>query len=402
MSSGRHNHERRIVHAALLSAWESIPSPGSIVLAVSGGVDSMVLLEAAHAVAELKFESQRLIVAHVNHSLRGRESQGDERLVRERAKALGLAFRSRRLKWKEGERASQEACRRKREAFLASLMPADNDRLLFAHHLDDQAETVLFRLIRGTGLRGLKGMRQVSGKKLRPFLALRKSQLLAYAESCGLLWREDSSNAGLKYERNWIRRKLLPLVEERRPGFSVRLAALAEEAAGLGRESKGLESFEWSEAIRFCRFPSGAPSTRQLSEAFSLSRLHALQLRTLLGKDSGQCQAKGIRFTWSGGLLLVEKGNGFHPQEKKSRRTWGTCLGIWKASPGRALHAAESPREKKKLKSLKVPIFFRASLPLLSGPSGKSRALPLGREADGVTYQPSALGRWWLEGVASS
>lgn len=382
------------VTEALARCFRSIPQGGRAVLAVSGGVDSMVLLEAAAALAGKNFESSRLTVAHVNHGLRGAESQADERLVRARARKLGLAFECLRLTW--NTKASQNACRLKREAFLASLAPGSGDRILYAHHLNDQAETVLFRLIRGTGLRGLRGILPASGKKLRPFLGLEKAVLLAWARERKLTWREDSSNASSRYERNWIRNVLLPQIEERRPGAQEKLAALAAEAREAKAPPPALDLFRLRQGITFLRpLPSRAPAAGHLSEVFGLSRKHAADLEALLRKPSGECQCKGVRFTWSAGILLAERGVRFADSSRREGEKLESCLGVWTLPPEARLVPLLGYREKKRLKSLKVPSFFRESVPVGLDPAGRCQPMLPGRLTR-VHFEPSPLARWWL------
>src|SRR5690606_16762424 len=121
------------------------------------------------------------------------------------------------------EKPSQALCREKRQAFFDKYL-GENDRLFLAHHLDDQAETLLLRLMRGSGIHGLKGMAAANGKKVRPLLKVSREEILAAARDWKLSWREDSSNRSLKYERNWVRHEVLPLLESRRPGVARRIA----------------------------------------------------------------------------------------------------------------------------------------------------------------------------------
>ncbi len=371
---------------ALQGSCTGLPANGALVLAVSGGVDSMVLLEAAARLAAKNFSSRRLLVAHVNHALRGAESDADEALVRARSLELGLACKAERLTWKDDE-PSQNACRQKREAFFASLLKGSGDRIFYAHHQDDQAETVLLRLIRGTGAKGLRGMLPVSGKKVRPFLALSKETLLAAAREWGLSWREDSSNASLKYERNWVR-SLFPLVEARRPGFREKLASLAEEARGWPLAG-GIENvFDLSDGVSFSR-PTSQTAASVLSDSYRLGRAHANSLKELLEKSAGRAEAEGVRFTWSAGILLAERGGEKFSGQLAPSASGGlrSELGSWSIPPGAAL-PARGDSCKKAFQAGKVPVFFRGAVPLVKGPRGLPRVL--------LPEAPSALGAWWL------
>lgn len=383
------------VEKALAEAWAGLPAGGRVLLAVSGGVDSMVLLEAAARLAEKNFQSQRLLVVHVNHSLRGAESDGDESLVLGRAMALGLEARAFRLRWKEGEKASQDQCRRKREELFGSLWQGPADRVLLAHHLNDQAETVLLRLIRGTGARGLKGMLPAAGRKVRPFLGLEKLTLVAAANEWKITWRHDSSNDSLRYERNWVR-SLFPLIEERRPGFQGKLAALAKEAGGWAFPAPALDFFALEEGISFAR-PEKNPGTAALREQYQLSRRHSEALQELLRKSHGQAEAEGVRFRWSAGVLLAEKkGARFHAALEKSEGSgWKSALGEWRLPES---YRPAAGGGKKEFQALRVPIFFRPAVPLAPGPQGSLLAMLPRRlsSLDKVSYSPSPLARWWL------
>lgn len=384
------------VAEALLEHWAKIPPEGAVFLAVSGGVDSMVLLEGVHRFCAGEQGRQRLSVLHVNHGLRGEESEGDEAFVREAARARGIDCRVFRLSWPEGAAPSQDDCRRRREEIFAGLCRAPGDRVLLAHHRDDQAETLLFRLIRGTGLKGLRGMAPVAGRKHRPFLGLGKVTLLAAARGWGLSWREDSSNASLGYERNWVRAALLPLIEERRPGFPERLAALAEEVRALP-PAAAIERFPFG-GVEFAR-PAPGCGERELHEAFRLSRLHARALRELLDRPSGSLHAEKARFSWSAGVLLAERDERFEPQLLCTSSGAESALGRWELAGGWAASAGEAgagERAKKEFQRLRVPLFFRPAVPLL-WEAGKPRALlPARLHGLPARFTPSPLARWWL------
>lgn len=382
--------KRSSAEEALLRCWKGLPPSGRVVLAVSGGVDSMVLLEAAVRAASKNFENQRLLVAHVNHGLRGAESDADEAFVRAEAAKRGLECRVDRLTWGR-EAASQAACRRRREAFFASLLADPADRILYAHHRDDQAETVLFRLIRGTGAKGLRGMREQSGRKLRPFLGIPKAELARAAAAWSLAWREDSSNRSAKYDRNWIRLELLPQIEERRPGFAARLANLAEEAQGWKLPRGGLEVFSYTPEASFARV-AGKVRSAELSATFGLGRKHARSLLELLSRPSGQLHAEGVRFTWSAGLLLAERGAGFRPGTKPRGNKFTSCLGEWGLAGSAPAEPRSGEKVKKEFQRHRVPVFFRGSIPLVRE-GGKPRAL-LPRPG---ACKPSPLARWWLQ-----
>ncbi len=224
-------------------------------VAVSGGVDSVVLLHALLAVG-----MRKLIVCHFNHRLRGRASAADARFVQALAARLGLECETgaadvTALAKAEG-RSLETAAREARYRFFAETARRRRCRTLFlAHHADDQVETFLFNLFRGAGRAGLGGMapeslRSVAGTRLRlvrPLLGIWRSEIEAYAAARRLRHREDASNRSLIPTRNRIRHELLPLLE-RLFGRDVRGAVWrtaeitrAEEAwlAALAGEGEG-------------------------------------------------------------------------------------------------------------------------------------------------------------------
>ncbi len=201
--------------------------PGSeIVVAVSGGVDSVVLLDTLVVLAEKNY--YRLIVAHYNHNLRAEESDKDEEFVKALAKSYGLTFHCSQGRVKQyAEKKSlsiEESARILRYMFLERVARNVRSTLVAtAHSKDDSAETFLINLLRGSGLTGLSGIpsQRALGKNVtlvRPLLAMSKSQFKKYAEKRNLQWREDESNEFTNYTRNKVRLDLIPeLVNEYNP-----------------------------------------------------------------------------------------------------------------------------------------------------------------------------------------
>lgn len=191
-----------------------VSASDQIGVAVSGGADSVVLLHVLHKLAApLQIE---LIALHVNHRLRGPESDADESLVREICDQLSIRCVVAARPIGDEENNLEQAARDQRRRFFHEQMQSGVvNRVATGHTLSDQAETVLFRLFRGAGLTGLSGMRfQTSDRLIRPLLALTRSEVREWAAAQNLSWREDSSNLNLRFRRNRIRHELLPLARE--------------------------------------------------------------------------------------------------------------------------------------------------------------------------------------------
>jgi len=209
-------------------------------VAVSGGADSVALLR---LLLELRCTlGIVLCVIHVNHCLRGAESDGDEAFVLEMAHRFGLEAHARcadARQLSETRSLSVEAAGRHLR-FNAFAEIASEQRLncvATAHSLDDQAETVLLKLLRGAWTRGLAGIYPLvelgQGKLVRPLLGERRQALREYLQSLSQVWREDRSNADCSFTRNRIRHELLPLLErDFQPGIAALLGATAELARG--------------------------------------------------------------------------------------------------------------------------------------------------------------------------
>ena len=225
-----------------------------VVAAVSGGPDSVALLHALLA-ARSRSEPFAVTIAHLNHQLRGAESDADEaftadlhaRLTAAGVPALGLQLH--RIDVAATARADganlEATARRVRYGWLTEVAAAVGARwIATGHTADDQAETVLHRLLRGTGLQGLRGI--ASTRELapgvgvaRPLLQTTRAEIIAYLDSLGQPFREDPSNRDPAFTRNRIRHELLPYLAGRyNPGVSLALARLAEQAEELYRDEE--------------------------------------------------------------------------------------------------------------------------------------------------------------------
>ena len=205
---------------------------GAVLLAVSGGVDSMVMADLF-----LKcLDKSSITLAHCNFHLRGKESDGDEAFVREWAGNHGLAYRKvdfDTVGYAKSHGLSVEmAARELRYGWFASLCGTEGYRAVaVAHNANDNAETLILNLLRGTGLKGLCGMRESSplpGSEallIRPMLSFSRAEILEYARSQGIHWREDSTNSDSAYKRNLIRNEVFPHFEKVNPAFLETLAS---------------------------------------------------------------------------------------------------------------------------------------------------------------------------------
>ncbi|HEX7171762.1 MAG TPA: tRNA lysidine(34) synthetase TilS [Candidatus Limnocylindria bacterium] len=205
----------------------------ALVLAVSGGPDSMALLHAAAHLVASGERRWRPTVAHLDHALRS-ESDADAAFVAETASSLGLPIEVRRtdvaaLASAEG-RSLEDAGREARYRFLDDVAP-DGALILTAHTLDDLAETVLINLLRGTGLAGVSGIAARRDNVVRPFLEERRGTLRSLLDVARLTYRVDPSNADPAFLRNRVRADLVPLLESLRPGVVERIGRFARLAA---------------------------------------------------------------------------------------------------------------------------------------------------------------------------
>lgn len=234
--------------------------PGDrICVAVSGGADSVALLLTLHAANTAKHDSLGvgLSAAHVHHGIRPGEADTDQQFVEALCARLDVPLHLHRANIPErvaqtGE-TIEEAARNVRYDFFASLIAAgDADSVLTAHTLDDQAETVLMKLLRGAWTEGLSAIHPVvlvpgahPGKILRPLLSTRRAEIEAYLKQINQPWREDSTNADTAYTRNRIRHELLPQLREYNPSLDQTLANLAE----LAREEEARWQAELSRLL---------------------------------------------------------------------------------------------------------------------------------------------------------
>ena len=197
-------------------------SPGdTVICAVSGGADSVALLFAMYLL-QGKLDIT-LEAAHFNHHLRGEESDADEAFVREFCHRYDIPLHLGGAQVTAGKKGLEAAARDARYAFLRSL----NGKIATAHTADDNAETVLMHLVRGTGLKGLGGITPVHGNIIRPMLGITRQEVESFLEEWCLSHVEDSSNASDAFLRNRIRRSIMPLLKQENPKLAENLSAMA-------------------------------------------------------------------------------------------------------------------------------------------------------------------------------
>jgi tRNA(Ile)-lysidine synthase len=307
---GEHEHRNflsmnRTLHKRVVETIErhSMIRPGNRVgVGVSGGADSVALLR---VLAELQPQlGIELLVLHFHHQLRGPEADEDERFVGELARTLDLEFVSDRADVAGEARRNnwnlEDAARRLRYQFFACIAASrDLDRVAVAHTAEDQAETVLAHILRGTGLAGLAGIYPVAGLTIRPLLDIGRDQLRDYLFSINQPWREDATNQDTSRTRARIRHQLIPLLRRDFDPLCVtrlaRLADLAREeevfwrslederfAALVSREPSGGVSLGIPDLLSPFRLPASKCSDPESSTAPALALTRRLIRRIVL------------------------------------------------------------------------------------------------------------------------
>lgn len=282
---------RPLVAGLADSLARHVPPHARLALALSGGLDSVVLLHALVALRDRHpFE---LMAVHVHHGLSPNADDWAESCAQLCAPhAVALSVHRVRIA-RDDPAGIEAAARRERQRVFAAV---DADFLLTAHQRDDQAETLLLQLLRGAGPKGLAAMPEVRQRpgwralQLRPLLGVARAELRAYAQAHGLAWVEDESNLDTRYRRNALRRQVMPLLAEHFPGSGAtlaRAAALQADAAGLLDELARLDA---ADAIRGDRLDCAAlarlpaPRARNLLRHFIELQGHAMPSARVLNE----------------------------------------------------------------------------------------------------------------------
>ena len=289
--------------AAFCKKWDMLPEGGLVLCAVSGGRDSVALLDLLHNLSAQ--EGFSLAAAHYNHHLRPTADR-DEQFVRQLCQEKGIPFSCGSgdvaSYAKEAGRSIEDAARVLRYQFLEET--ADRlgaVRIATAHHRQDNAETVLLHLLRGTGLQGLTGIPPVRGMIIRPLLETDRSEIDQYIRDHNLPFVEDETNCDTAYSRNRLRLEILPALEELSPGCTGRIAAAAQilrrDNDHLQREAESLlPPYDGNDTVSI-----DIPLLRKQDDAmaFRLVRLMAHRL----GCELTAAQAEAVLSLGSGGNL---------------------------------------------------------------------------------------------------
>ena len=283
-----------------------IASGESIVVGVSGGADSVLLL---HALASLR-ESMKIdiLAVHVHHGIRGAEADRDAEFVREQCDGLEVPCRVIRADVPsialQEKMTVEEAGRTVRYGFFFEEMErVGAHKLAVAHHRDDSAETILFNLVRGSGIKGLCGIAPIQGKIIRPLIDLRRTEIEETLSEAGLCWREDSTNQEVVYSRNRIRHELIPYLERE---FNSDAVDHLTKMAGILRDIDDHMEAEAERWIETYAKPGSLPVEplkaadralqgylirKRLGELGGLKDItseHVEMIRSLLGKTGGK------------------------------------------------------------------------------------------------------------------
>lgn len=298
--------------------WEK---NSKIIVGVSGGPDSTCLLDVLAKLAP-KYGFQ-LHVAHVNYNLRGKNSIEDEKFVRELAKNLGLEVSVLNVKNTQYKGNLEDELRKIRYAFFEKIRKSlKYDLIAVAHNQDDQAETVLMRIMRGSGLSGLAAIKAKNGNIVRPLLQISKIEILTYLKQNKLKFRIDESNVDLRFDRNKIRHELIPYLEDKfNPAIKKTIAnwslIVAEEYDFIEKSAQDFlsqmyknKSVTFQENEFFCLH--GAVQRQVLREIFSRLSKGVLiaesrqveEMIKVIGSTKNKTQKALI-----GGLNIIKKGD---------------------------------------------------------------------------------------------
>ncbi len=301
----------------LLKKWKMLEKGDAVLLGISGGADSICL---ARYFLEKKDEfSLKLYAVHVNHMLRGKEAERDQRFVEAFCEEHGIVLeticRDIQKESRENKCSLEEAGRNARyDCFETYARKYGCTKIAIAHHQKDAAETIVFRMLRGTGIRGMAGILPVNGRIIRPFLDMKKEEITEILREMGQEYMEDATNTCENYSRNFIRHRILPEMEQLNPQAAGHIRSLGEQVqdmleflepqmealykekvvhavcvgseAGIFLSRKdflGLSRFEKKEILRRMLF-------EESGHRKDISSVHVEQLLSLMDKKEGKMQ----------------------------------------------------------------------------------------------------------------
>jgi tRNA(Ile)-lysidine synthase len=285
MADSRKSQSSDPVSAAVADTLRRyVGTADKLVLGLSGGVDSVVLLHAIHA------RHDRVSAFHVHHGLSSAADQWAE-FCRHQCAAwripLSIACVSVERNSTDGLEA---AARRARHSAYDRIVA---DWIVLAHHQGDRAETMLFNLLRGAGVRGAGAMRQRNGRLLRPMLRVTRTDILSYARAQGLVWVDDDSNADTRHARNFLRHQIMPAIQQRFLAAESRLASAAAHFAEASELLDDLARLDLGDAS--CDFPISVDRVRELTEPRARNVLRCLLSKRGVGIPSEQRLAEALR-----------------------------------------------------------------------------------------------------------
>ena len=225
----------------------------TVIVGLSGGADSVCLLNILNKLS--KDMDFNLKAVHVHHGIRGEEADADQSFVSDLCRSMNVPLmifkRDIPREAEENHETEEECGRRVRYEIFGDLAKeAGNGKIAVAHHMDDQVETILFRMLRGTGIKGISGMRPVNGNIIRPMLCLTREEILAYLQEEGQVFRTDSTNEDISYSRNYIRKKIIPEFKEINDRS-------IEHIVELGRQADEINSYLEEEADKLLEEADG-------------------------------------------------------------------------------------------------------------------------------------------------
>lgn len=388
---------------SMLRRYDMVKPGDTVNCAVSGGADSIALLFALYLLRE-KLQID-LRAAHFNHHLRGEESQRDEAFVRDFCSGYGIPLTVGEGNVVPNEKGLEAAARDARYAFLETLP----GKLATAHTADDNGETVLMHLVRGTGLKGLGGIAPVRGKLIRPMLLVTRQQVMDFIREYSLPFVEDSSNFSDRFLRNRLRHNVMPLLKQENPRLAENLSAMAlrlreDEAAltdswdfsgGLSveavkREAPAKRSRMLAAFLEHCgvkepaanhidlamalvrsenpsakaSFPGGVTVTREYDRLVPVRKAQSLQPVTLNCPGVTEIPALGLQVICQPAEALINNENTFtvHPQGTMVLRS--RCSGDEMKLPGGTKNL------KKLFIDRKIPADHRPNVPVLADEAG--------------------------------